>query len=124
MVQKHRGKRWYFGPLDEWEAALEKYEREWPQIIAGRNPRPGGESTDDTHLTLAAGVNTWLAARVEDGEAGAIASSTLKAYYTVAGRIVDTLGRTAPISWLSPEDFRKLVPCPASIFGMEARVCR
>jgi integrase len=103
----HKGKRHYFGPLNDWEAALKRYEREWPQIIAGRKPRPEADE-QAAGLTLAAGVNEWLAARVEDSEDGTISPSTIRDYHQTAARLVAELGRQTPISWLGPEDFRKL----------------
>ena len=38
--KKRRGKQHYFGPLADWQGALERYQREWPYIINGRIPPP------------------------------------------------------------------------------------
>lgn len=104
----HQGVRHYFGKLDDPDAAYERYEREWPQIIAGRKPRPENPGQQGGGLTLREGVNLWLAARVEDGEAGVIAASTVEGYRRIARRLMDELGGTTRISWLGPDDFRRL----------------
>ena len=33
--KKFKGKFHYFGAIDDWQSAFEKYEREWPHIIQG-----------------------------------------------------------------------------------------
>lgn len=38
--KRHRGKLYYFGPLDDPEAALAEYRRRWPSIKAGRPTAP------------------------------------------------------------------------------------
>ncbi|MEX0884994.1 MAG: tyrosine-type recombinase/integrase [Phycisphaeraceae bacterium] len=104
--KKHKGRRHYFGKLaDGWEAAYAKYEAEWPDIVAGREQQP---TSSREGLTLREGVNLWLAARVEDGNAGTIAASTVSAYHRIGRQVVDELGGGVPISRLKPDDFRRL----------------
>ena len=40
LSKKHRGKVYYFGTIDDWHAAFERYKREWPCILQGRTPLP------------------------------------------------------------------------------------
>ncbi|MEX2386585.1 MAG: tyrosine-type recombinase/integrase [Phycisphaeraceae bacterium] len=104
----YEGRRHYFGKLaDGWEAAYKRYEDEWPQIVAGRKPRPDAD-TEGGGLTLREGVNKWLAARVEDGQYGNIAASTVEAYRSIGTRLIKELGGTTRIGWLGPDDFRRL----------------
>lgn len=45
---------------------------------------------------------------MEDSEDGTIGPSTIRDFHRTAARLVAELGRQTPITWLGPEDFRKL----------------
>jgi len=47
--KKHQGRQYYFSRLDDWEAALERFEREWRYIIKGR-PLPPDDAGDGCKL--------------------------------------------------------------------------
>ena len=38
--KKRKGKQHYFGPLDNWQGALERFKHDWPYIVDGRTPPP------------------------------------------------------------------------------------
>ena len=50
-VEKHKGRQYYFGPLDDWPAALARFEHEWTHIISGRKipPEDAGEPLRRRH---------------------------------------------------------------------------
>ena len=52
LSKKHRGRVYYFGAISDWEAAIERYQREWPYILKGRTPpsTDGGDGCTISHL--------------------------------------------------------------------------
>lgn len=42
-----RTRTFYFGSIDDWEAALERDNREWPFIIQGKTPPEVGDPDED-----------------------------------------------------------------------------
>jgi len=104
-----QGKRLYFGPKDAPDGAERRYRNVCRQLERGETPDPWadeGQASDG--LGVAQGGNLWPAARVEDAEAGRIAPATLRTYRDVGAVLVAELGRTTPIAWLKPADFRRL----------------
>lgn len=103
------GKRIYLGPKDDPDGAERRYRNVCRQLERGEAPDPwADEGGSSDGLGVAQGVNLWLAARVEDAEAGRIAPATLRTYRDVGTVLVAELGRTTPIAWLKPADFRRL----------------
>ena len=92
-----RGGRIYFGPLDDPDGALAKYERE--DLYAGRTPR----NTDD--LDLRALVNQFFTARTRKLEVGELKSSTFGEYYRIGKRLIDAFGPTRLVDDLTADDF-------------------
>ena len=66
--KKVLGKIHFFGKLDDWKAALEKWEREEPDLRAGRPPRPAGPAGYTLRNLTVAYLN-HKKARMESGAA-------------------------------------------------------
>jgi integrase len=99
--KKHKGKPYYFGP--DKAAALERYLREWPDILAGRLRRQ-----DPNALVVGDLMNEFLTARRAKVESGELARRSWDEYHRAADRIVDAFGRGRAVIDLRPADFGKL----------------
>jgi integrase len=100
-------KVFYFGSLDNWQAAHDKYKAEVDDLIAGRTP----ESRDADGMRLLDLVNKFL--HVKRALVEAIEPTlTLRSWYDLhqtCQRIVDVLGKDRIVESLNPADFEKLL---------------
>ncbi len=103
-AKRIRGKIHYFGPWNNPEAALEKFNHEWPYLSEGRTPPPVREDG----LTVADLCNHFLTAKKESVQIGELAQSTFKNYFGVCKQIIVVLGRERLVEDLRVEDFQKL----------------
>lgn len=102
-AKKIRQKLHYFGPWDDWQAALEKYKREAVYLHAGRTPP---ETFDG--LTVAELCNRFLTAKEQQRDAGDIVPRTFAEYHASCGIIVGAFGRDRLVDDLNASDFEAL----------------
>lgn len=102
--KKCRGKQYYFGPLDDWEAALELYKHQWPYILKGQTPPPmdGDESQVFTLKDLG---NYFMTAKKKAVESGELSQRSADDYENTLRRFLDFHGKHRAASDLSPIDF-------------------
>jgi hypothetical protein len=94
----------YFGPVDDPQAALQKYLDEKDDWQAGRVPQA---KSDDIRLKEL--VNRFLVAKKHDVKEGRIQTCTFEDYNKVCGRILECFAPSDPVvEQLRPDDFRKL----------------
>lgn len=105
--KKIKGQRHYFGPLDDWKAALARYEYEAPYWADGATPPPMGEKPD-TSTGVRGVINAFMDAKARQVEAGEMTGRTLAEYHAVAKVIAATFGTRRSIETLTPDDFGKL----------------
>jgi hypothetical protein len=103
--KKHRGRVYYFGVWADPDAALKRWEREWPAIRAGavaevRNP--------DVLVTLKDVTDALLDAKLVLVERGDLARVTYRKYSLYVRRVLEVLGHARAISAIGPRDFEKL----------------
>jgi integrase len=103
--KKHRGKAYYFGKLDDWEAALERYKNEWPYILKGRTPPSADDGDGCTIKHLA---NKFLTSKKNKMEAGELSPRSFQDYYTTCEMLIDALGKDRHVDDLRPDDFERL----------------
>jgi integrase len=102
-AKKIRGKLHYFGPWDDPDGALAKYDEQKEALHAGKKPR---ESTEG--LTVKELVNRFLTekqARVDTGELTAL---TWGDYKTACDEVVAAFGKGRLVADLGPDDFAPL----------------
>lgn len=97
------GTRHYFGPLDDPDAALEKYQREKDDLYAGRKPRESAEGYTVRQL-----VNEYLTAQHRKLKAGELRPRTFNEYHRTGTLIADAFGRNRRVDDLAADDFEPL----------------
>lgn len=101
FCKKVRGKILYFG--SDLDAALERWEREKDDLLAGRTPRPDTDAT-----TVRDACNAYLASKEAKLTNGEIGARTWQDYKETTDLLVSTFGRLRPLSDLHPDDFKSL----------------
>lgn len=101
-----RGKRYYFGKLDDGPAAaLEAWLAVKQELLTGLTP--AAWQTDD-NVAVGDVLNQWVEAQHAKAEAGDITGRSFADYHRTAKLVADVLGRTTRIKDLTPDRFAKL----------------
>lgn len=124
--KKLRGKQHYFGPLAEWERALEKYKREWPYLLQGKTA-PADDPGD--WLTVDDLLNQWLDAKLQRIDSNELRLKTWQEYRAACVRLKKHLKADTRVDTLTPADLEALRRQLAKGRGpvalsMDIRVCR
>jgi integrase len=101
-AKKVRGKLHYFGPLDKPQDALNLWNDQKDDLLAGRSPRAKGSGGG---LAVRDLVNHFLTAKQQLMQSGELTSRSFQDYYDTCVRLSDAVGKTRAVSDLRPEDF-------------------
>jgi integrase len=102
--KKIKGELRYFGPIEDWQAALDRYTAERDAWQAGRGPTPALDS-----IRLKELVNRFLIAKEHDSHQGRLDKRTFDDYNTTCGCILGCFAPDDPVvEQMQPDDFRKL----------------
>lgn len=107
-------KVFYFGPLSDPDAALERFNREWPYLKEGRTPPPISAGNG---CTLADACNKFLAAKRSKVESGELSGHSFGDYLKTAERMVAHFGRERLVDDLRPDDFEGFRESMAKTLG-------
>jgi integrase len=102
-AKKIRGQIHYFGPWDDWRAALDNYEKQKEALHAGRRPRPDANS-----VTVKDAANDFLDAKKALVETGELSERTWNDYKQVCELVVAHMGKGRLAEDVGPEDFASL----------------
>lgn len=102
-AKKIRGKMHYFGPWDDWEAALSLFQDQRDDLYAGRTPRASREG-----LTVRDLCNRFLTAKEIQRDAGDITPRTFADYLATCKLLVDLFGEKRFVDDLAADDFEQL----------------
>jgi integrase len=102
-AKKIRGKMHYFGPWDDPDGALEKYNEQKDALHEGRKPRP-----DQTGITVKDVANAWLNHKDDKVKASELSPRTRAKYQDVAVLVVKQFGKSRVVADLGPDDFAAL----------------
>ncbi len=101
--KKIRGKLYYFGPWDDPDGALRKYEEQKDALHAGRKPRPDAEG-----FTLKDACNAYLNHKQTLVDAGELAPRTWQEYLEICELMLAAFGKSRLVADLGPDDFASL----------------
>jgi integrase len=102
-AKKIRGQMHYFGPWDDPDGALAKYEAQKEALHAGRKPRPDPEG-----LTVKDLANSFLNHKRDLLDGGELSPRTWAQYKETCDLLVELLGSRRLVSDLGPDDFAAL----------------
>lgn len=111
--KKIRGRLHYFGPIDNPDAALEKYLAEKDALHAGRKPKP-----DSSAITVKEVVNTFLTHKKGLLDSGELTAHTWAKYKTATDMVIAAFGKGRLVADLAPEDFAALRKRMAKKWGV------
>ncbi len=103
-AKKIRGKFHYFGPWDDYDAALNKWLDEKDELLAGRKPR----AKTAAGLTVKDLANRFLAVKKTQRDDGELSFSSFYAYYRACELILRTFGKNRLVADLQSEDFEAM----------------
>jgi integrase len=102
-AKKIRGCLHYFGVWEDWQAALDSYDRQKDALHSGRTPRP-----DPSALILKDLVNAFLEAKEEAIKAGELSRRTWLDYRSIMEMLLTGMGPRRTVADLDPQDFAAL----------------
>src|SRR6266576_2342774 len=103
--KKHAQKPFYFGRIaDGWRAALERFNHDWPYILADQVPPPMG--TDPTTVEYVARM--FLARSLKRLERGQLSGGSFVDMRVAVGIAATSLRQAKKVRHLKPSDFAEL----------------
>ena len=100
-----KGRKWYFGPWNKPEQALDEYLSVKDEIFAGRNPNAIARRGEPDVREL---LNLFCTEKEDEVDAGVILRSTFQEYFRTCSRVADCLGKNVLLRNLGPMDFSRL----------------
>jgi len=102
-AKKIRGKLVYFGPWEDPDGALKKYQEQRDDLRAGRKPRTADDGLDVRDL-----LNRFLTAKRHLLDTSEITQRTFDDYHTSCARVGASFGLSRRLDDVRPEDFERL----------------
>lgn len=103
-AKKIRGKTHYFGPWDNPQAALERFNWEWPYLSDGRTPPPVDTGDGCTVQLLCNKFLNSKRLKMEDRE---LSERSFRDYYHTCEKLVEHFRRERRVDDLRPDDFER-----------------
>ncbi len=113
--KKIRGRLHYFGKLCDPDAALERFNQEWPYLKDGRTP-PAVDTGDGCTVRLL--CNAFLTSKRAKLDSGELSPRSFKDYFNTCAILVDQFGRDRRVDDLRPDDFESLRKAIARTRGL------
>ncbi len=103
-AKKVRGRLRYFGSWSDPDGALEKWERQKDDLLAGREPR----EDDPDGMTVRVLANHFMTSKRRLVDAGELALRTFHQYHEISEYLIGHFGKNRLVDNLRPEDFAGL----------------
>ncbi|MCI0741052.1 MAG: site-specific integrase [Gemmataceae bacterium] len=103
-AKKIRGRMVYFGPWDDWQGALDKYNREKDHLHAGKRPRE--DKADGA--TIKDLCNEFFNAKKELLESGELSPRTFDDVERATDLVNDHFGKTRRLDDVGQDDFKEM----------------
>ncbi|MDA1055201.1 MAG: tyrosine-type recombinase/integrase [Planctomycetota bacterium] len=103
LYKKILGRRRYFGYADNWQDAIEKFQRERDDLYAGREPSVSVEG-----LTVKDLCNHFLTNKKQLVASGELTTRSFSDYQSTTDRLVKVFGKHRAVHTLNGTDFAKL----------------
>jgi integrase len=113
-AKKIRGKFHYFGPWRDPQAALDRFNREWPFLSKGRTP-PAIDVGDD--CTLRTLCNSFLTSKRNKLDAGELNPRSFEDYFQTCDVLISHFGKERQVDDLRSDDFASLRKAMAQRWG-------
>lgn len=101
--KKVKGALYYFGPVADPDAALQKYLKHRDNLQAGL-----GWVSDEVVLTVVELCNHYLEAKDAQVQRGELSPVTFADYRRICTNAAEIIGKTKPVKSLGPNDFERL----------------
>jgi integrase len=111
-AKKIRGKMYYFGPWDDPQGALKRYDEQKEALHAGRKARPDPEA-----VTVKDVANAWLNHKLALVDAGELSPLSMKKYQAAVAELLAHVGKSRLAADLGPDDFAGLRERMAAKWG-------
>jgi integrase len=113
--KKIRGKLHYFGKIDNPDAALERFNREWTYLKDGRTA-PAIDTGDGCTVRLL--CNAFLTSKRDKLDSGELSARSFQDYFNTCAILIGRLGRDRRVDDLRPDDFEVLRKALAKTRGL------
>lgn len=110
-------KTFYFGPVADPDAALERFNREWPFLKEGRTPPPVDTGDGCSLMKL---CNAFLTAKKAKLDSGELSGHTFGGYHQTAERMLAHFGKERRVDDLRPDDFEDFRKALSKSLGVVA----
>jgi integrase len=102
-AKKIRNRTHYFGPWDDWEAAIAKYQEQREDLHAGRTPRVASDG-----LTVKEMCNKFMTAKQRQHDANDLTRKLFVDYLNSCQNLITSFGGDRLVTDLAADDFSRL----------------
>lgn len=104
--KRHKGRDYYFGPIDDPNGALAEWRARWPGILRGETEAPAPRQI---YLTIKAAFEQFINHQLAQHRNGDLTWETVSEYKYLARKAIRAVGEKRDIGQLETRDFDKML---------------